>query len=128
MTPIAIVQPARIYQPPSYVHAMRAGDTLWIAGQVSRGPDGAIVAADDATAQARQCYANLRAVLAEAGADLSRVVKVTTYLVDRSDAPAVTAVRLAEFGALRPPHTGLIVAGLGVPEIRVEVEAVAWLG
>jgi len=30
MVPIATAQPARIYQPPSYVHAMRAGDTLWI--------------------------------------------------------------------------------------------------
>ena len=128
MSPIAIVQPPHIYRPPSYVHAMRAGDTLWLAGQVSRGPDGAVVAPGDAGAQARQCYANLRAVLAEAGANLRRVVKVTTYLVDRADAPAVTEVRLAEFGDWRPPHTGLIVAGLGVPEIRVEVEAVAWLG
>ena len=128
MRPIAVVQPAGIYKPPSYVHAARAGDTLWIAGQVSRGADGKIVAPGDAAAQAKQCYANLRAVLAEAGADLSRVVKLTTYLVDRADAAAVTAVRLAEFGEWRPPHTGLIVAGLGAPEIRLEVEAVAWLG
>jgi len=53
---------------------------------------------------------------------------VTTYLVDRADSPGVSQVRLEHFGDHRPPHTGLIVAGLGSPELRVEVDIIAFLG
>jgi len=66
----------------------------------------------------------LAQLLKAVGADWSNVVKVTTYLVDRGDAEAVTKVRLENLGVHRPPHTGLIVAGLGSPEIRLEVEVI----
>jgi enamine deaminase RidA (YjgF/YER057c/UK114 family) len=47
--------------------------------------------------------------------------------VDRGDRDVVTAARLAFFGDHRPPHTGMIIHGLGSPEVRVEVEVVAYL-
>ena len=122
-----MIQPSGIYQPSSYVHAMRAGNTIYVAGQVARDEHGELVSPGDAEGQARQVFANLGAVLKAAGADWTNVVKITTYLVDRADAAAVAAVRQEMFGDHRPPHTGLIVAALGGPDVRLEVEVVAVL-
>jgi enamine deaminase RidA (YjgF/YER057c/UK114 family) len=116
-----------MYRTPSYVHAIRAGDTLYLAGQVARDEQGQIVAPGDAAAQARQVYKNVGRVLAAAGAGFGDIVKMTTYLVDRGDSAAVSAVRLEHLGDHRPPHTGLIVAGLGSADLRVEVDVIAVL-
>ena len=123
---LKIIQPEGMYTTPSYVHAIRAGNTLYLAGQVARDEHGAVVG-QDAAAQARQVYTNIGRVLAAAGARWTDVVKVTTYLVDRADSQAVSAVRFEHFGDHRPPHTGLIVAGLGSPELKVEVDVIAVL-
>ena len=122
-----MIQPSGIYQPSSYVHGMRAGNTIYVAGQVARDEHGDLVSPGDAEGQARQVFANLGRVLEEAGADWKNVVKITTFLVDRSDGAAVAAVRKEMFGDHRPPHTGLIVAGLGGPDVRLEVEVIAVL-
>ena len=124
---LKIIQPEGMYTTPSYVHAIRAGNTLYLAGQVARDAQGNVVGAGDAAAQARQVYANIGRVLKAAGADWAHIVKMTTYLVDSADSPAVSAVRFEHLGSHRPPHTGLIVAGLGSPDLRVEVDVVAVL-
>ena len=99
-----------------------------IAGCIpKRRQNGHVVAPNDAAGQARQVFHNLGEVLKAAGADWRNVVKVTTYLVDRADAAAVTAARMDIFGEHLPPHTGLIVAGLGEPEVQLEVEVIAVL-
>jgi 2-iminobutanoate/2-iminopropanoate deaminase len=121
------IQPEGIYKPSTYNHAMRAGNTVYVAGQVARDWDGNLVAPNDAAGQARQMYHNLGRVLEAAGAKPEHVVKVTTYLTDPADSKAVSEVRLEFFGEHRPPHTGLIVAGLGSPEVKVEVEVIAVL-
>jgi 2-iminobutanoate/2-iminopropanoate deaminase len=121
------ISPPNIYQPATYNHAMLAGNTLYVAGQVARDANGVLVAPFDAAAQAKQVYHNLGAVLEAAGARRENVVKITTYLVSPEDSKVVSDVRLEFFGQHRPPHTGLIVASLGAPEIRLEVEVIAVL-
>ncbi len=122
-SPHTTIEPAGIYVPGTYAHAVRAGNTLYVAGQVARDADGALVAPGDAAAQAEVVFANLGAVLAAAGARREYVVKVTTYLVDPEDGAVVGRARQAFFGDHRPAHTGLIVRlGAGV---KVEVEVVA---
>ncbi|MBI4279387.1 MAG: RidA family protein [Armatimonadetes bacterium] len=116
-----------MYRAANYVHAIRAGNTLYVAGQVARDEHGTVVGVGDVEAQARQVYANLGKVLKAAGADWRHIVKVTTYLVDRADSPVVTKVRFEHFGDHRPPHTGVIVAGLGSPDVRVEVDVIVVL-
>lgn len=118
------IDPEGIYRPASYAHAIRAGSTMYVAGQVARDVDGVLVAPGDAAGQAAQVYANLAAVLEAAGARPEHVVKVTTYLVDAADGAAATEARLAYFRDHRPPHTGLVVAALGAPEVRIEVEVI----
>lgn len=121
------IQPEGMFQTPSYVHGLRAGNTLYVAGQVAKDANGELVAPGDAEGQARCVYENLRRVLEEAGATFDDVVKVTTFLVDRADSPIVSKIRFEYFGDHRPPHTGLIIAGLGSPEVKLEVEVIAVL-
>lgn len=122
-----MIQPEDMYQAPTYNHGMRAGNTIYVAGQVSRNERGEVVAPFDAASQARQVYANLEKVLRAAGADWTNVVKINTFLVDPADSKAVTEVRLEKFGDHRPPHTGLVISALGSPEVRLEVEVIAVL-
>lgn len=122
-----MIQPEGMYQTPSYVHGLLAGNTLYVAGQVAKDAAGELVAPGDAEGQARFVYENLRQVLEAAGATFDNVVKVTTFLVDRADVPVVSKIRFEYFGDHRPPHTGLIVAGLGSAEVKLEVEVIAVL-
>ena len=116
-----------MYRPKSYAHALLAGDTIYIAGQVARDAEGKLVGPGDAERQAKQVFDNLERVLEAAGSSFADLVKLTTYLVDARDGEAVTAERLKRLGEHRPPHTGLIVKELGGPDVRVEVEAIAVL-
>ncbi|MBX3540751.1 MAG: RidA family protein [Chelatococcus sp.] len=126
-TPVILSSPADMAPGVNYEHAARAGDFVFVAGQIARDETGALVGLDDAGAQAAQVYRNIGKVLAHVGAKPTDVVKVTTITVDRADGPAVTAERLKFFGTHRPPHTGMIASGLGSPEVRVEVEVVVYL-
>jgi 2-iminobutanoate/2-iminopropanoate deaminase len=126
MRPV-LLSPPDVAPAATYEHVARAGDFVFIAGQIAKDEQGTWVGLGDAGAQARQVYRNIGRCLAAVGATPQDVVKIHTILVDRADRDAVTAERLAFFGEHRPPHTGIIVVGLGSPEVRVEVEVVAWL-
>lgn len=110
----------------TYDHAARAGDFVFIAGQIAKDAEGNWVKGDSET-QARAIYRNLDQVLIHVGATRYDVVKVNTILVDWKDKDVITKTRLEYFGDHRPPHTGTIVTALGFPEIRMEVEAVAYV-
>ncbi|MDA1096969.1 MAG: RidA family protein [Chloroflexi bacterium] len=124
--PLEIIDPIGVAPSTSYSHVSRAGDFIFVAGQIAKNADGNWVGLGDAGAQARQVYVNIGHCLASVGATVRDVVKINTILVDRADRDAVTAARLAFFGDHRPPHTGIL-AGLGSPEVKVEVEVVAYL-
>lgn len=123
---IELSSPPDVARAASYEHAARAGDFIFVAGQVARDEGNQWVGIGDAGAQARQVYRNIGRVLAHMGAKPSDVVKINTILVDRADIAAIAAERLAFFGDHRPPHTGIVIAGLGSPEVRVEVEVIAY--
>lgn len=126
-SPHQLVEPTGMYRPAGYAHAIKAGNVLYVAGQVARDEAGELVGPDDAAVQAQQVYENLGRVLVAAGVEPQHVVKITTYLVDPEDGQAAAAARSKFFGAHRPPHTGLIVKALGGPEVRLEVEVIAVL-
>ncbi len=96
--------------------------TLFVSGQVSEG--------DTIEAQLRGAYTSLRKQLADAGADLTDVVKLTTYIVDyeAGHLDVFRRVRSEFFTELNRPASTLIgVAALALPEFRVEIEATAIL-
>jgi 2-iminobutanoate/2-iminopropanoate deaminase len=107
-----------------YTDAVRAGDLLFVSGCVPVDGDGNLVPGD-VVVQARQVFANIGAVLDAAGAGFGDVVKVTVFLLDVGDRPAVNTVREEVFGNTRPASTLVEVSGLAVPGALIEVEAVA---
>jgi 2-iminobutanoate/2-iminopropanoate deaminase len=109
-----------------YTDAVVAGDTLYLSGILPVDATGEIVG-DEVIAQARQVFANMRRVLAGAGAEPGDVVKVTIYLLDVDDRPLINPVRQEFFGSARPASTLVEVSRLAVPGARLEVEAVAHL-
>lgn len=126
-TGITLASPPDVCPASTYEHGARCGDFIYVAGQVARDQSGNWVGIGDARAQAEQVYRNIGRVLAHFGAGPEHVVKINAIMVDRADRDAVTEPRLAFFGTHRPPHTGIIIAGLGSPEVKIEVEVVAYL-
>lgn len=105
---------------------VEGGDTvLYLAGQSSMGPDGTPQHAGDMAAQINLALDNLEAVLAEAGMDLSDIVRLNTYTTDVDTMFAnygIVAERLGAAG-VAPPGSLLGVARLAFPELMVEFEA-----
>lgn len=100
---------------------------LYTAGQIALDPGSMELTGGDVAAQTEQVFANLRAVLAEAGSDLSRVVKTTVFLADMADFQSMNAVYARHFGDHRPARS--TVAAAGLPKgARVEIELVAVVG
>jgi reactive intermediate/imine deaminase len=108
-----------------YTDAVRFGDLLFLSGCGPTNERLEVVGGDDAAAQARQVYANIKAVLAAAGAGPQDVLGVTTYLTDIEDRDKVEPVRREFFGETRPASATVAVTELAVPGARVEVQAVA---
>ncbi len=80
---------------------------------------------DDAGAQAELCFANIAAILSEAGMTLSDVVRINAYVTDRAHMVGYMAVRDRMFPGEPPASTLMIVSGFTRPEFKVEIEAVA---
>lgn len=79
----------------------------------------------DTGEQARLCFANIEAVLAEAGMGLADIVRINAYVTGREHLAPYMEVRNALFGAPGPASTLMIVSGFARPEFHVEIEATA---
>jgi enamine deaminase RidA (YjgF/YER057c/UK114 family) len=99
---------------------------IQVSGQVALS-NGALVGADDATAQAEQSFANVLAVLAAAGAGPEHVMKLVCYLTDRAAYGGFAAVRNRIFAGHPPASSVVVVKELLVPGLLMEIEAVARL-
>ena len=108
-----------------YSQAVRTGDLVFVSGQAALKPDGSIAGPGDFNAQAEQVFANLRAVLQKAGGDLENIVKVTIYLTDMANFPKIVELRGKYFSPPYPADTTAEVKALALPELMVEIEAVA---
>jgi reactive intermediate/imine deaminase len=103
----------------------QVGNFLFLSGQASIGADGSIVGIGDFDAQLAQTFANIGTVLAAAGSDLSRVVKVTIYLTDMANFPKIVAGRQRYFTPPYPADTTVEVKSLALPELMVEIDVIA---
>jgi reactive intermediate/imine deaminase len=106
-----------------YSQAVRAGDTLYMSGQIPLDPKTMQIVDGGIDAQARQVFANLRAVAVAAGAALNDIVKLTILMTDLSEFAQVNEIMAAHFDAPYPARATYQVAAL--PRgARIEVEAV----
>lgn len=110
-----------------YSPAVRAGNTLYIAGQIGRDENMQLV--EGREAQFVQVFENLGKVLAAAGASFNDVVDVTSFHTDLRDLPLYMQVRDRYFtGPQRPAWTAIGAAALcGQPGYFLEVKAIAVL-
>ena len=98
---------------------------IFVSGNVSVDAEGKLVGAGDVGAQTRQIFANIAAVLAEGGATLRDVVKITTYIVPMERYAEFAAVRAEVFDGQYPASATVGVASLVSPDYLIEIEAVA---
>lgn len=125
------VQPEQIrldpdpYEPFRLSQAMRVGDLLFVSGQAAIDEHGQIVGVGDFDAQAEQTFRNLRRVLEAGGSSLERVAKVTIFLTDMANFPKIVDLRGAWFTAPYPADTIVEVTALALPELQIEIEAIA---
>ncbi len=105
---------------------MRAGGYLFASGQLGLDPATGNLR-DGIEAQTRQALSNIKAVLAEAGADMDDVVKTTIFLADMADFATVNALYAEMFQQEPPARSTVQVAALPKNGL-VEIEVVAYIG
>ena len=110
-----------------YSQAVRAGDTVYLSGQIPLDPATMRLVPGDAREQARRVFLNLSAVAGAAGSSLADTVRLTVYLTDMDHFGAVNEV-MAEY--FRPPYPARAVVGVAaLPRgALLEVDAVLVLG
>jgi 2-iminobutanoate/2-iminopropanoate deaminase len=104
---------------------MEGGRLLYISGQVAWDAGGNIVGKGDMAMQARQVFQNIRHVLQAAGGDLPNLMKITTYITNIEDFPAVAEARRQVFQGELPASTLIVVKSLFHPDFLIEVEGIA---
>jgi enamine deaminase RidA (YjgF/YER057c/UK114 family) len=104
-----------------YSRAIRTGNLVFVSGTTARPPD----LDGDAYTQARGALRIIAAALAEAGAQLSDVVRTVVYVIDAADVERVARAHSEAFGDIRPASTLVRIAGLTPAAARVEIEVTA---
>ena len=114
------------FQGAPYSQAIKAGGFVFVSGQLSLRPGDKELTGGDVGAQTEQVFANLRAILEEAGSSLDKLVKTTVFLQDLGDFAGMNEVYTRHVGATPPARSTVEVAKLPSGAL-VEIEAIALL-
>jgi 2-iminobutanoate/2-iminopropanoate deaminase len=101
-----------------YSPAVRAGDFIFVSGQVPPEPG-------DVGDETRQVLTNLSLILESCGATLADVVKCSVFLSDGNDFAAMNTVYAEFFGETKPARSTAVTA-FAIPNIKVEIDAIAY--
>ncbi len=107
-----------------YSQAIKAGNTIYVSGQIPIDPKTGEFAGSDIVAQSRQSLTNIQNILKAAGADMKAVVKTTVLLADIADFTAMNEVYAEFFEEPYPARAAFQAAALPKGAL-VEIEAVA---
>ncbi len=110
-----------------YSQAIRAGDTLWLSGQIPLDPETMQLVGSNAAEQAEQCLRNLAAVLEAAGGSFENMVRCTIFLKDMGDFGAVNEV-YARYMPTPPPARACVEVARLPKDVLVEIDGFAHLG
>jgi reactive intermediate/imine deaminase len=107
----------------TYSQAVRAGDTVYISGQIPLDPATGILVTGDIEAEIRRVFDNLRAIAEAAGGTLANAVKLSVFLTDMTHFPKVNEIMATYFTTPYPARAAVGVAAL--PRgARVEMECI----
>jgi reactive intermediate/imine deaminase len=106
----------------------QVGNLLFLSGQAAISETGELVGVGDFGAQLVQTMANIDRVLRAGGSDRSRIVKVTIYLTDMANFPAIVEARRQYFTPPYPADTIVEVKSLALPELMIEIDVIAHTG
>lgn len=109
-----------------YSQAARTGNLLFCSGQIPIDPATGKIEATTVEDQAEQVFANIRALLASQGAELSQVVKATVFLKEMTDFPKINPLYEAAFAGHKPARSTVQVAGLPLGAL-IEIEVIVEL-
>ena len=109
-----------------YSQAVKAGNLLFVSGQVPFVPETMEIVEGDVKAQTAQSLKNLQAILKEAGADFSNVVKTTVFIKDMNEFAQINEVYAEYFGENKPARACVEVARLP-KDVKVEIDLIAVL-
>jgi 2-iminobutanoate/2-iminopropanoate deaminase len=110
-----------------YSQAIRAGDYLFLSGQIPLDPATGNLVTGSIGDQTRRVFQNLQAVLEAAGASFERVVKTTVYLSDMAEFAAMNEIYATHFPAPAPARATIQAAAL--PRgVKVEIDLIAYVG
>ena len=107
-----------------YSQGIRAGNLLFVAGQIPVHPETGAVVQGDIRAQTRQALANLGAILSAAGGTYANVVRTTVFLADLNDFAGMNDVYGSFFSSPTPARSTVQVARLPL-DVRIEIDAIA---
>jgi len=110
-----------------YSQAIRAGDFLFLSGQIPLDAATGQLVAGGIAEQTHQVLKNLGAVLKAAGSSYARVVKTTVYLADMGEFSAMNEIYGTYFSSPAPARATVQAARLP-RDVRVEIDAIAYLG
>jgi 2-iminobutanoate/2-iminopropanoate deaminase len=110
-----------------YSQAIRAGDFLFVSGQIPLDPASGTLVGGGIAEQTHRVLKNLGAILSAAGVSFDRVVKTTVYLQDMAEFAAMNEIYGTYFPAPAPARATVQVARLP-RDVRVEIDLVAYLG
>ena len=120
INPPGVAAPRGPYSP-----AVRAGDFIFVSGQVPVNPATGQLLNSDIATETRQVLNNIKVLLEGCGASMADVVKCSVFLLEASEFAAMNAVYAEFFGDAKPART-TVVAAFAVTGLRVEIDAIAY--
>ena len=100
-----VIIPADVIPPKGFSHAYKCGNTIYVAGQTATDEEGKVMGRGDMVAQTDRAYENIKRVLAAAGAGMTDIVKLNTFVTDMEAFFNTREPRKKHFGSHFPVRT-----------------------
>jgi len=122
-----VIVPENVMRARGFSHAMKVGNTIYVAGQTATDEEGNIIGKGDIIVQTERAYENVKRVLEAAGANITDIVMLKIYCTDLDGFLKTGEARKKCFGKHFPATTVIGIDGLLLPDAQIEVEAIAVL-
>jgi reactive intermediate/imine deaminase len=116
------------FEPFCIAQGYQVGNLIFLSGQAALDLQGNVVGAGDFGLQAEQALRNVQMLLDQAGSGLHKLIKVTIYLTDMTHFPKIVELRRKWFTPPYPADTIVEVRSLALPELMIEIDAIALAG